>query len=475
MLHLASEPQRKKGPAVPEYSRFLFGLALLLTILSDSSMNSHFAALSTIITANSDPSALQQLATFAAMEDVAEEEHLDWGSTGRLVHAQPTSLAKPRSAVPPNPLELDSVSPRTHHRTDSDNMLSDSHRSLTGTSTDETAGKSSTASSSFSRRRPHRRHHCRRSTASGAVSDVLSNGEAAAKLSAPRPVHSYVMWTKFHVMELAYSTGSNNFVHITERFLQYQRMFPIIYRCDLSKVDCPYEADLLAFPKVGLAASSRWACESCGKKHNVVCESCLRCRTPGPYAKLLIGQVVKAVGCTESLVRFFYATHPDIMIHRAECHYDTDGGVAGGGKGCASIYIRHEDAAPLQQKLHHNAFFDVDSETEELLVYYVYAEQREWLQRYVQQRISTAERRPLFLPLSPLVVKESTPCAAPARRCIGRGQGRQHQGWGCGSTSLTATPAVHQQGGSRRGEHAMRQRRYQLREPYSHESEASGD
>ncbi|TPP49689.1 hypothetical protein CGC21_18190 [Leishmania donovani] len=406
MLHLTSEPQKKKGPAVPECSRFLLGLALLLTIISDGAMNSQFTALSTIITANSDPSALQQLATFAAMEDVAEEEHLDWGSTARLVQAQPTSPAKPRNAVPPDPTTLGSVSAHAHSRTDSENMLSDGlSKSLTDISTNGVVGNSSAASAS-------------------------------------RPVHSYHMWTQFHVMEMAYSTGSNNFVHITERFLEYQQMFPIVYCCDVNKVDCPYEAELLASPKVGLAASSRWSCENCGKRHNVVRESCLRCRAPGMYSKLFIGQAVKEVGCTESLVRFFYATHPDIVIHRAECHHDTDADALQRGKGCASIYVRREDAALLQQKLHRNAFFDVDSVTEQLLVYYVYAEQQQWLHSYAQQRNAGMRKRPLFLPLSPLVVEESASSSAPARRVTGHGQGRRRQSIP-DSTSLPSERAVH--------------------------------
>lgn len=438
MLHLASEPQ-KKGPAVPEYSRFLLGVALLLTIISDGAMNSQFTALSTIITANSDPSALQQLATFAAMEDVAEEEHLDWGSAARLVRTQPTSLAKPRNAVPPDPTTLGSVSAHEHSRTDSENMLSDGlSKSLTDVSTNGIIGDSSTASSSSSRRRPHRRHHRR----SGVVSSVLSSDDATAALSASQPVHSYHMWTQFHVMEMAYSTGSNNFARITERFLEYQQMFPIIYCCDVNKVNCPYEAELLASPKVGLAASSWWTCEKCGNRHNIVRESCLRCRAPGMYAKLFIGQAVKEVGCTESLVRFLYATHPDILIHRAECHHDTDADVLQRGKGCASIYIRREDAALLQQKLHHNAFFDIDSVEGELVVYYVYAEQQQWLHSYAQQRSAGMGKRPLFLPLSPLVVEESASISAPTRRVTGRGQGRRRQG-GHDSTALPSTRAVH--------------------------------
>ncbi|GET86836.1 hypothetical protein, conserved [Leishmania tarentolae] len=437
MLRLTSETHRK-GPAVPECSRFLLGLALVLTIISDGVMNNEFTALSTMITANSNPSALQQLATFAAMEDVAEEEHLDWGSTGRLVQKQTRSMAKPRNASPPDPTSLGSLSSHTHSRTDSETTLSDGlSKSFTDMSTNVAVGTSSAASSSCSRRRPHRRHHRR----SGAVSDVSSSDDTTAALSASRPVHSYQMWTQFHVMEMAYSTGSNNFVHITERFVEYQQMFPIIYRCDLSKVECPYEPELLAFPTVGLASSSRWACQNCGKKHNVVRENCVRCRSPGKYTKLFIGQAVKEVGCTGSLVRFLYATHPDIVIHRADCHH-SDADASQRGKGCASIYVGREDAALLQQKLHHNAFFDVDSVTKELVVYYVYTEQQQWLHSYAEHRNSLPAKRPLFLPVSPLVVEGSSSSSAPERRFVGHGQRCRHDR-GHDSMTLFSAQKVH--------------------------------
>ncbi|KAK7197775.1 hypothetical protein NESM_000730400 [Novymonas esmeraldas] len=449
MLRLTTEPPRRRESAMPESSRLLFGLALLLTILADGAANHQFTALSTVITAHSDPSALQQLATFAAMEDVAEEEHLDWGSSGRLVRAQPSTLAKPRDAVPPEPAKLHSAAPHSHSRSNSEDVLSDGlSKSLTETLTDAVAGASSSSAASSaasSHRRPHRRHHRRSGTASDATSSAaassLSSGEVAVEVGESRPVHSYPMWTQFHVMELAYSTGANNFVHITERFVEYQQMFPIVYRCDLSKVDCPYEADLLAAPTVGLAASSRWVCASCGRKHDVVRESCLRCRAAGPYTKLFVGQAVKEVDCTESVLRFLHATHPDVVVHRAECHHDA--GVAGRGKGCASIYVRREDAATVQEKLHRNAFFDVDAVTGELLVYYVYTEQQAWLHSFVQQRVAVPDQRPLFLPLAPLVVEESAaPSTSMSKRPGGRGRGCQRPAGDCANSGGHAIAAM---------------------------------
>lgn len=435
MLRLASEPPRKAVPKVPECSRMLFGLALLLTLLSEGIMNTQHTALSTVITANTDPTALQQLATFAAMEDVAEEEQLDWGSSGRLVRAQTNTIVKPRDAGTPDTEKMAATSP-SHSRTNSVGTHSDGLSKSLTESCSHTAVESSAASSSTSRRRPHRRHR-----RSGAVSDTLSDltsitaaSDAVAEVAVSQPVHSYPMWTQLHVMEVAYSTGANNFVHITERFVDYQHMFPIVYRCDLSKVACAQEAELLATPRSGLAASSHWACEHCGRRHDAVRESCLRCRAPGPYAKLFVGQAVKEMDCAESLIRFLHATHPDVRLHRVECHHDTQAGGVSRGKGCAAVYVAREDVAALQSKLHHNAFFDVDDATGAMVVYYVYAEQQAWLKSLVQTRSEGNEhgQRPLFLPLAPLVVEESATAAAPAKkgsRSAGRPQDRGNSGF----------------------------------------------
>lgn len=425
MLRVASEGPRKAAPKVPECSRVLFGLALLLTLLSEGMMNTQYTALSTVITANTDPTALQQLATFAAMEDVAEEEHLDWGSSGRLVQAQRNTIVKPRDAGIPDTTKMAAASP-SHSRTASIEAHSDGLSKSISEADSHTIAESSAASSSgSSRRRPHRRHHRRGAAASG---DALSDAAAASSTStdvvsamaASQPVHSYPMWTQLHVMEVAYSTGENNFVHLTERFVDYQHMFPVVYRCDLARVSCPAEAELLAASRSGLAASSQWACAHCGRKHEAVRESCLRCRAPGPYAKLFVGQAIKEVDCAESLVRFLHATHPAVSLHRVECHHDTHSGGMGRGKGCASVYVAREDAAALQAKLHHNAFFDVDDVTGDTVVYYVYPEQQAWLRSFVQTRSEGGDHRPLFLPLAPLVVEESAATTVTAQQA-GRG------------------------------------------------------
>ncbi|KPA75664.1 hypothetical protein ABB37_08229 [Leptomonas pyrrhocoris] len=425
MLRLASEPQRKREPKMPECSRMLFGLALLLTLLSEGMMNTQYTALSTVITANTDPTALQQLATFAAMEDVAEEEQLDWGSSGRLVRTPINTIVKPRNAETPDPAKM-AATPPNHSRVNSlevhseglSKSVSEAESSLHSPAEPEFSAASS---SSSSRRRPHRRHRRHSgASASDAFAAATAVGDVVVELAASQPVHSYPMWTQFHVMEVAYSTGANNFVHLTERFLQYQQMFPVVYRCDLAKVVCPEEAELLALPRSGLSASSHWTCAKCGKKHEAVRESCLRCRTPGPYAKLFVGQTIKEVDCTESLVRFLHATHPEVRMHRVECHRDSRAGCAvGRGKGCASVYVAREDAAALQQKLHHNAFFDINDATGELVVYYVYSEQQKWLHSFVQLRNERADQRPLFLPLAPLVVEQSVGAAVPAKRPSG--------------------------------------------------------
>ncbi|KPI87558.1 hypothetical protein ABL78_3355 [Leptomonas seymouri] len=434
MLRLAPEPQRRREPRLPERSRMLFGLALLLTLLSEGMQKTQFTALSTVITASSDPSALQQLATFAAMEDVAEEEQLDWGSSGRLVRTPTNTIVKPRNAGTLDPEKM-TAAPPTHSRTTSlethseglSKSISDaeSHSHSRSPAALESSGASL---SSFSRRRPHRRHHRRSGASGGASSGTLSDATASPDvvvgLTEPQPVHSYPMWTQFHVMEVACSTGSNNFVHLTERFLQYQQMFPTVYRCDLAKTVCPEEVELLATPRSGLSASSHWACAHCGKKHEAVRESCLRCHTPGPYTKLFVGQAIKEVDCTLSLVRLLHATHPHVRLHRVECHNDSSAGCGGGrGKGCASVYVAREDAAALRDKLHHSAFFDVDDATGEVGVYYVYPEQQQWLHSFVQLRNERMEQRPLYLPLAPLVVEESASAMAREKK-----PGRSHGG-----------------------------------------------
>jgi hypothetical protein len=453
MLRLSSDPERAKGPKVPECSRMLFGLALLLTLLSEGVMNTQYTALSTVITANTDPTALQQLATFAAMEDVAEEEHLEWGSSGRLVHKPSNTIVKPRNAGTPDPVKMSATSP-SHSRTSSlaghsegpSKSISDTDSSRHSHPAEELAS-SGASSSSASRRRRHRRHHRRSGpSSSSAVSDALMSnttgavGDVVVEFAESQPVHSYPMWTQFHVMEVAYSTNANNFVHLTERFLQYQQMFPIVYRCDLAKVVCPDEVELLATPRSGLSASSHWACAKCGRKHEVVRETCLRCRTPSPYAKLFVGQIVKEMDGRESLVRFLHATHPEVRLHRVEGHHDTHSGAgsAGRGKGCASVYVAREHAAALQLKLHHNAFFDVDDATGEMIVYYVYTEQQQWLHSFAQLRSEGGAQRPLHLPLAPLVVEESVGGLASTNkpnRPRGRPQDR-------GTVGLTPVPVV---------------------------------
>ncbi|KAH9598462.1 hypothetical protein LSM04_009165 [Trypanosoma melophagium] len=61
----------QKGPAV-------FLTALLLTLLLSESARERGGAISTDITSCRSPTLLQQLASFVALREVAEEEQLDW-------------------------------------------------------------------------------------------------------------------------------------------------------------------------------------------------------------------------------------------------------------------------------------------------------------------------------------------------------------------------------------------------------------
>lgn len=415
MIHFGAGAKKRLKGVLPEYSRFLFGLALLLAVLSDDHSGGAFYGVSTVITSKNDPSALEQLATFASMEDVAEEQELDWGSTRRLSRLEEAD-DRPRDAIVPDIAEVPirkKRSPTPH------SAASSSVGEPTPSSQGESEGASQSLDSStsmISRCRPHRRRHRRSGAAHRAASDATSRLSSAAISPAAsgveQPPPHFSVWTQLHVWEVACSTSSNNFVHVTERWMQYRKMYPIVYRCDLSRVDCPSEQALLASPRVGLAASSRWTCEQCHRQHGVVRERCERCQSPGPYAKLFFGQAVKEISCAESLIRFLYATHPEIQLHRVESHCDSraSGGIGGlwRGKGCASVYVLRDAAETLRQKLNRNAYFDMDLHTGGLVAYYVYGEQQGWLEAFVNAKHSSGAARPSILPLAPLVVEESS-------------------------------------------------------------------
>lgn len=365
------------------------GLALLISLFSDMSATQPHGGLSTIITSTQSPTALQQLATFHALQQEAEEEHLDWGSAG-VLSVRPTITHKPRGAVSLDAIERDSDS----------NSGSASNEMLM---TEE--GESS-ASTKSSRRRPHRRQH-RKTGSAPSISSCsvagVSGSAVALPLSSPS-VHTHRIWSQLHILEVACSTQSNNFIHTTERFTQYRLLYPIVYRCHLREVPpCPTEVELLQTAITGVEASRRWSCENCGAAHSEVRESCLRCRAPSAYARLLFGQTLQGMKCSPSLIRFLHASLPEVRLHRVECHMDADNR----GRGCASVYVSRGDAKKVIDMLHLNVFFDIDGDSGEAVAHYVYSEQQEWLQAFAEVRAATAGGS-TFLPTGPLVVEEST-------------------------------------------------------------------
>ncbi|EPY40228.1 hypothetical protein AGDE_03700 [Angomonas deanei] len=323
-----------------------------------------FGALSTIITTPNNPSALLQLASFAALHRVAEEEELDWGSTGSTASMKSKKTQPPAGASDSVPQHL-SVKATTHR---------------------------------------HRRQNRQKGGGSTTGSSCgPSSEEASVQLDRPG-VHDYSMWTQLHVMEVACSTRSNNFVHITERFVQYHNLYPTVYKCHLNKVSPPAAAEDASGS--GRYASRSWACQNCGFKHHAVRECCDRCRIPGPYVKLFFGQVMKEENCCPSLGQFLRAAFPDTVIHRMEPHLNHTAEGDGRCKGCAAVYVYRDAAPEMINKLNGNAFLDVDDVTGELLVYYVYTSQRRWLNELIKVRTAQPGRS-VTLPGGALVVEEA--------------------------------------------------------------------
>lgn len=508
--------ERRRTWQSADNRNLFFGLALLVTLFADVSPLAQQSALSTIITGSNDPSALQQLATFSALQEEAEEQNLDWGSLARLSVKEDNSVPpRPRNAIPPTSVEeanaavartcatasaitASALTATTTTATATATSVSTSiltaedvprgageHNDLSASSSTPSAapsegeeGSGGSCSTSSSRRRPHRRQHRKKTgpTAAGTSTTVLEGGGLSCSTMSNAPLsvdggegegkvkgggkeeiealslassacaavsqavttcvqHNHPIWSQFHVMEVAYSTQDNNFIHITERFVQYQKMYPVVYQCAVNEVVSPSEVELLSYPEAGLQEWRSWSCANCGRQHDLVRESCLRCRAPSHFAKLFFGQAVKEVDCTQSLIRFLYATHPHVPLCRVECHRDG----SGRGKGCASVYVRREDAAELIEKLNKNVFFDVADDAEAryatghppIIAHYVYAQQQGWLEQLVQQRKHSAAaraNRPAFLPRSTLVVEESVSlphdgrsAAEPTRRRWGMG------------------------------------------------------
>ncbi|KAH9598457.1 hypothetical protein LSM04_008962 [Trypanosoma melophagium] len=241
--------------------------------------------------------------------------------------------------------------------------------------------------------------------------DTISNESPVAYFT-PR------VWSQLHVMEIALSTNENNFIHITQRFVQYEAMYPIVYRCDLRQLIAPHEGELLTAPTTGLQTSRFWSCRLCGKAHDVVRETCVRCRrhSSGPFTKLFFGQIIKEkTDCARSVLRLLYATHPGITIHSIEAHQNENGR----GLGCASVYVSTDALSELISKLNGNVFFDTnhtspsslrghqrDDGMDGFYVYYVYSSQQPWLEALIAARTSQRHRINT-MPWGGLVVEDS--------------------------------------------------------------------
>ncbi|ORC85892.1 uncharacterized protein TM35_000322070 [Trypanosoma theileri] len=448
---LLPEGKKKKSPAV-------FVTALLLTLLLSDTSQEHGGAISTDLTSCRSPSLLQQLASFAALREVAEEEQLDWGAPLVLGRQKRYSLCvQPSNSEYQHQDQQEKEKERKKEEEEGEELERVS---------DECTSDSATGSS---RRRPHRRQHRRKKSAQQQGCDEHENnhhnkdnvvcqgdqkyeedgmrsqktisgcstsascGESSAGslecVETPRgsrfsltntPTLSSLtqcLWSQLHVMEIALSTQDNNFLHITQRFVQYEAMYPIVYRTDISRVMAPQEEELLAAPTTGLQSSRFWSCRSCGKAHDVVRESCLRCRRhAGPYTKLFFGQTIKEVNCARSLLRLLYATHPGVVIHRIEAHENEDGR----HRGCASVYVSVDAASELISKLNGNVFFDSNRifpsssssnddnniNMDGLYVDYVYTSQRPWLEALIAARTSQRHHNNT-MPWGALVVEES--------------------------------------------------------------------
>ncbi|CCW63014.1 unnamed protein product [Phytomonas sp. EM1] len=333
-LRLFTKPhkERENFPLMKAQPFFFF--ALFLGLMTD--VNVTDSSLSTTITSSYNPSALQQLATFADLEATAEEEHLGWGSFASLE-------ASPR----PDPcLRSQLLQPSDHDR-----------------------GLQTPFASSF----------------------------PSQSLPPPLPC----LWEQLDVMEAARLTHDEGLLDATRRLLQ-QGMFSVIYRCELRVREGKGVGEDAA------GGRHHWSCVRCHHSHPVVRESCTRCGAPSAYTKLFCGQIPKEMRCEGYLAMLLRATHPEIPIPRIECHLNG----SKRGKGCASIYVYHTHVRELEAKLHHNVFFDI-LHTDPvgggaaLVAYYVYTEQRQWLQAFAAVRVAQDPFRPSYLPRGLMVMEEA--------------------------------------------------------------------
>ncbi|RNF19088.1 uncharacterized protein Tco025E_04278 [Trypanosoma conorhini] len=401
-----------EGKALPSGSRgpALILMALFFMLFATSSRSGPSDELSTAITSFPGPTLLQQLASFAAMQAVAEEEQLDWGAPAALGREKTYRLR---------------VQPR--EGTEGDHAGDDAAAS-SSSSNGRDAGWAHAPP--HSRRRPHRRQR-RRPKADGdsreegvaspgigsakSCNGVSSSSSAGSNCGSiytrerlgTSSTASHRVWAQLHMAEVAFSSRNNNLLHVTERFLNYEKMYPVIYRCHLRHLRAANEQALLDSPSTGLHNSRFWSCRSCGKAHNVVRASCERCqRHSGPYTKLIFDQLLPEPDNARSVLRLLHATHPEVTIHRIGMHSD----VSGGRRSCVSVYVSADAAPELVAKLNGNVFFDLEEDGDAaataeggVRVHYVYSSQRPWLEAFINTRRAQCSK-PEELPWGALVV-----------------------------------------------------------------------
>ncbi|ESL08747.1 hypothetical protein TRSC58_03545 [Trypanosoma rangeli SC58] len=378
-------PLGSKGPTLIFMT--LFFVHFTTSLLSEPSHE-----LSTTITSSLSPTPLQQLASFAAMRDVAEEEQLDWGASAAFSRQKAFRLQ---------------VQPREgcvgHHNGDTPHEGEDGFSSSSSSNGHETNCVNVPL---HSRLRPHRRQRRKQKAESESQADgVVSPGNSSSKScngvssfgdsnfgssytqepSATSVTTPQRTWAQLHMMEVAFSSQDNNLLHVTERFLNYGNMYPIIYRCHLRHLHVANEQVLLDSSSTGLQMSRFWSCRLCGKAHDVVRASCERCqRHAGPYRKLVFDQLLPEPDYAQSVLRLLHATHPEVTIHRVVTHPN----VSGRGRSSVSVYVSADAAPELVAKLNGNVFFDFEDDDAAttsggVRVHYVYSSQRPWLEAFI--------------------------------------------------------------------------------------------
>lgn len=361
---VSSLPAGGAAPASLGAKNFAVAIvALCVALLTVFSAPLGADALSEIITGFDSPTFLEQLASFAAMRGVAEKEQLDWGAAAPH---RPRAQTPPVVAAPPSRRRPH----RRQHR----------RRKTRGASGDDGVDDSGSCGGRFSG-----------SSADGGSGMFLTTSSSNSDVGSARrscdtslTVFEHV-WSQLHMMSFFFGTQDNNLLHLTQRFIYYENMYPIVYYCNLRDVRAANEKALLDAPTTGLETSRFWSCRVCGKAHDVVRDSCLRCgRHAGPYTRLYFEQMLKETDGARNVLRLLHATHPEVAVHRVTTHPH----VNGDGRVSVSVYVGVDAGPEVVTKLNGNVFFDTEGigDAGDVPVYYVYSSQRRWLEAFIAAR-----------------------------------------------------------------------------------------